>query len=118
MPDSWDAEKYRQRAEEWQKKAESLGEGKERTACLTIAEGYARLAETIENRSRQYSSTRSGGCSTAGSTTDTEGRTPSPESRAEDGANSASGSQRSHSPPAPALGAAWHSPEDPVAPER
>jgi hypothetical protein len=58
MPDSWDAGKYRQRAEEWQKKAESLGEGKERTACLTIAEGYARLAELIENRSRQYRSTR------------------------------------------------------------
>jgi hypothetical protein len=89
MPDSWDAEKYRQRAEEWQKKAESLGQGKERTAC-----------------------------STAGSTTYTEGRTPSPESHAEDGANSASGSQRSHGPPAPALGAAWHSPEDPVSPER
>ena len=47
MADGWDAEKYRQRAEEWQKKAESLGEGKERTACLIIAEGYARLAELI-----------------------------------------------------------------------
>jgi hypothetical protein len=58
MPDSWDAGKYRQRAEEWQKKAESLDEGKERTACLTIADGYARLAELIENRSRQYRSTR------------------------------------------------------------
>jgi hypothetical protein len=55
MPDSWDAGKYRQRAEEWQKKAESLGEGKERTACLIIAEGYARLAELIGSRSRQYS---------------------------------------------------------------
>jgi len=54
MPDSWDAEKYRQRAEEWQKKAESLGDDKERTACLTIAEGYARLAELIEDRSRHY----------------------------------------------------------------
>ena len=58
MPDGWDPGKYRQRAEEWQKKAESLGEGKERAACLTIAEGYARLAETIENRSQQYHATR------------------------------------------------------------
>jgi hypothetical protein len=58
MPDSWDSERYRQRAEEWRKKAESLGEGKERRAYLTIAEGYAKLAETIENRSRQYRSMR------------------------------------------------------------
>jgi hypothetical protein len=53
MPDSWDPEIYRQRAEQWRKKADALGEGRERLECLTIADGYARLADLIESRQSQ-----------------------------------------------------------------
>ena len=53
MPDSWDPEIYRQRAEQWRKKAASLGEGRERRECLTIADGYARLADLIDAQLRQ-----------------------------------------------------------------
>jgi hypothetical protein len=48
MPESWDANKYRNRATAWLQRAESLPEGREREACLTLAEGYVRLAELIE----------------------------------------------------------------------
>jgi hypothetical protein len=48
MPDSWNAETYRERAKQWQAKAERLPRGEERGTCLTLAEGYARLAELIE----------------------------------------------------------------------
>jgi hypothetical protein len=53
MPDSWDPEIYRQRAEQWRKKADLLGEGREQRECQTIADGYARLADLIEARRRQ-----------------------------------------------------------------
>ena len=48
MPDSWDSERYRQRAKEWRDRAASLPEGRERDACVTIAEGYEKLVEIIE----------------------------------------------------------------------
>ena len=48
MPDSWDSERYRERAKEWRDRAASLPEGRERDACVTIAEGYEKLVEIIE----------------------------------------------------------------------
>ena len=48
MPNSWDPAVYRQRAKDWQEKAEALSPGNERDTCLTIATGYARLATLIE----------------------------------------------------------------------
>ena len=50
MPDSWDSERYRERAKEWRDRAASLPEGRERDACVTIAEGYEKLVEIIEAR--------------------------------------------------------------------
>jgi len=50
MPENWDAETYRRRAEEWQKRAASLPEGPGKEACLQLAEGYARLAHFIAAR--------------------------------------------------------------------
>ena len=47
MPESWDANNTT-RATAWLQRAESLPEGREREACLTLAEGYVRLAELIE----------------------------------------------------------------------
>jgi hypothetical protein len=47
MPKGWDPEAYRQRAREWQEKADALSAGKERETCLTITQGYARLAVLI-----------------------------------------------------------------------
>jgi hypothetical protein len=56
MPDSWNAETYRNRAQMWREKADALPEGRERNACLTLAEGYAHLAALIDeakgNKSR------------------------------------------------------------------
>jgi hypothetical protein len=48
MPTSWNAETYRERARQWQAQAERLPRGQERDTCLTLAEGYAHLAELIE----------------------------------------------------------------------
>jgi hypothetical protein len=48
MPESWDAGEYRNRATAWLQKAESLPAGRERDACLSIAEGYLKLAELLE----------------------------------------------------------------------
>jgi hypothetical protein len=48
MPDSWDPERYKERAKAWRDKAASLPEGRERDACVTLAEGYEKLAELIE----------------------------------------------------------------------
>jgi hypothetical protein len=48
MPDSWDAAKYRKRAKKWRTEAETLPPGKERDACVVLAEGYATLAALIE----------------------------------------------------------------------
>jgi hypothetical protein len=48
MPGGWDPTIYRVRAEDWQDKADALPAGKERDACIALAEGYARLAQLIE----------------------------------------------------------------------
>jgi hypothetical protein len=48
MPGSWNSETYRVRAKEWRDKAEALPPGKEREACLVLANGYASLAAQIE----------------------------------------------------------------------
>jgi hypothetical protein len=48
MPDSWDPERYRERAKEWRDKAASLPEGRGRDTCVIIAKGYEDLAEIIE----------------------------------------------------------------------
>jgi hypothetical protein len=50
MPDSWDPERYKERAKAWRDKAASLPEGRARDTCVTIAEGYEELAEIIEQR--------------------------------------------------------------------
>ena len=47
MPDSWDPERYRERAKEWRDKAASLPEGHAQDTCVTLAEGYEELAEII-----------------------------------------------------------------------
>ena len=53
MPDSWDPAIYRERAKAWRDKAASLPDGKpQRAHCLEIAEGYERLARTLEERSK------------------------------------------------------------------
>jgi hypothetical protein len=48
MPDVWDPERYRERAKQWRDRAAGLPEGPERDAHVIIAEGYEKLAETIE----------------------------------------------------------------------
>jgi hypothetical protein len=48
MPKGWDAGVCRNRARAWLQKAESLPEGREREACFTLAEDYARFAKLIE----------------------------------------------------------------------
>ena len=52
MPDRWDIERYRRRAEEWRERAASQPEGKETIECLVIAEGYERLIEVIQTQRR------------------------------------------------------------------
>jgi hypothetical protein len=52
MPNNWNSKVYRQRADEWQEKANALSPGKERDTCLTIAQGYARLAALIDESER------------------------------------------------------------------
>ncbi len=39
MPGGWDPTIYRVRAEDWQDKADALSAGKERDACIALAEG-------------------------------------------------------------------------------
>ena len=52
VPDSWNAEVYRQRVAAWRQKAALLPEGQEEAAfCLEIAEGYAKLATALEAKS-------------------------------------------------------------------
>ena len=48
MPDGWNAEIYRRRAAQWRQEAQSRPEGKERDACIKLAEGYEHLVEAIE----------------------------------------------------------------------
>jgi hypothetical protein len=48
VPDSWNAEVYRQRADAWRQKAVLLPEGHEEVAiCLEIAGGYTKLARVL-----------------------------------------------------------------------
>jgi hypothetical protein len=47
MPGSWNAETYRARAKQWRTEAEARPPGKERDACMALAEGYAHLAALI-----------------------------------------------------------------------
>jgi hypothetical protein len=47
MPDSWNADAYRARAAQWRQQAETLPPGKEKDACLVLAEGYADLAALL-----------------------------------------------------------------------
>ena len=51
MPDGWNADTYRARATQWRQKAETLPLGKEKDACLALAEGYADLAALIARES-------------------------------------------------------------------
>jgi hypothetical protein len=57
MPDSWNAEVYRARAKQWRAAAEKLPPGKERDACLTLADGYANLASLIDSSGLDSSAT-------------------------------------------------------------
>jgi hypothetical protein len=49
MPGSWNSKPYLGRSKQWQEKADALPPGRERDACAVPAEGYAGLAELIEN---------------------------------------------------------------------
>jgi hypothetical protein len=51
MPDSWNADTYRARAAQWRQQAETLSPGKEKDACLALAEGYADLAALLARES-------------------------------------------------------------------
>ena len=53
MPDNWDPAIYRERAKAWRNKAASLPEiDPHRANCVEIAEGYEKLARTLEERSK------------------------------------------------------------------
>ena len=49
MFDSWNPETYRLRSAEWREEAGRYSAGK-RDVSLVIAEGYARLAQLVEER--------------------------------------------------------------------
>jgi hypothetical protein len=48
MPGSWDPAVYRERAKAWHAQADKMEPGETRHATLALAEGYARLADLIE----------------------------------------------------------------------
>jgi hypothetical protein len=48
MLGTWNPATYRERAKKWREEAETLPPGKERDACIGLAEGYANLAALIE----------------------------------------------------------------------
>jgi hypothetical protein len=48
MPDSWDPQVYRERAQRWREAAEKLPPGETRNAQIALAEGYENLARLIE----------------------------------------------------------------------
>ena len=51
MPDQWDAEVYRQRAEAWRQRAAQLSDDDDtRATCLSLADDYEKLANLIEQR--------------------------------------------------------------------
>jgi hypothetical protein len=53
VPDSWNPEVYRQRAEAWRQKAASLPKGHEAAHCREIAEEYAELASLLDALARE-----------------------------------------------------------------
>jgi hypothetical protein len=48
MPGSWDPQVYRDRTTAWQAEAGKMAPGPTKDATLMLAEGYAKLAEMIE----------------------------------------------------------------------
>jgi hypothetical protein len=48
MRDNWDADTYRERARRWQTEADGLPAGRQREACMALAEGYTHLVQIIE----------------------------------------------------------------------
>jgi hypothetical protein len=51
LPDQWDANVYRQRAEAWRRRAAQLQDGdNQKSTCLALAEDYKKLANLIEQR--------------------------------------------------------------------
>ena len=48
MLGTWNPATYRERAKKWREEAETLPPGKERDACMGLAEGYANLAALIQ----------------------------------------------------------------------
>jgi hypothetical protein len=50
MPEHQDPEAYRLQARLWQRKAGNLSNGEERDVYLVIADGYARLAQLLEQK--------------------------------------------------------------------
>lgn len=48
MPGGWNPAPYWERARKWREQAEAMSPGKEREACLALAERYANLAAIIE----------------------------------------------------------------------
>jgi hypothetical protein len=58
MAGSWDPETYRERARKWQEEADALPAGKEKDACLVLANGYGDLVRLIELELKGCLSTR------------------------------------------------------------
>jgi hypothetical protein len=54
MPDSWDPNLYRQRAEAWRQRAALLEDEDQQDTCLDIADGYDRLAGLIEAETQRF----------------------------------------------------------------
>ena len=53
MPDQWDPRVYRRRAEAWRQRAALEEEDEQRhAACLAIADGYDKLASSLEDEER------------------------------------------------------------------
>jgi hypothetical protein len=48
MPGSWDPQVYRERGKAWQAEADKIAAGPPKDATLALAEGYAKLADLIE----------------------------------------------------------------------
>jgi hypothetical protein len=53
MPDTWDADVYRQRALAWRHRAADFPDGDDqKAACISIAEGYEKLADMLDLRTK------------------------------------------------------------------
>ena len=51
MPDQWDADVYRQRAEAWRQRAAQLSDADDaRATCLSLADDYEKVTNLIEQR--------------------------------------------------------------------